>query len=46
MEISVTLDLMYSEIIVMIYIEETNNKVTLYELRLDVERLKSVIKEI
>lgn len=30
----------------MIYIEETNNKVTLYELRLDVERLKSVIKEI
>ncbi len=46
MEISVTLDLMYSEIIVMIYIEETNNKVTLYELRLDVERLKSVRKEI
>ena len=46
MEIYVTLDLMYSEIIVMIYIEETNNKVTLYELRLDVERLKSVIKEI
>ena len=46
MEISVTLDLMYSEIIVIIYIEETNNKVTLYELRLDVERLKSVRKEI
>ena len=30
----------------MIYIEETNNKVILYELRLDVERLKSVRKEI